>query len=603
MLHFTPITKTATSVLHTIAIAAKDRKIKPEAIDFDLLSFQTFFKAPQYPEWTLLEAPLETLFEESMIRSSALELRQEYEIRLRPYDPHYLPLKLDMSLASNKTKSKVVAIIKPGTILPCVSDIKELIKAEIYRKKLKAGLYIALFEADLDREIEAFIAASPCEEPLSQEMRITVALSPAPLAPVHDSIVYHYDKKEKNANQLIDGVDANELIIEYIKPQAGKSGRSCNGKAIEVREPSTKHAHYLQIDETLLKREDPKSIYYFSKIAGYVKNHRGQISISNEVSLKSASFKETGSIDPGKDRDVTVKIEKTKSSEDAVGTGVRIDVKELNVQGTVGSNVIVRANELSIGDQTHRNSTLEAVENATIKLHRGKLKAKTATIEVLETGIIIADEVKVKKMLGGEIIAKRVFVDELISNAKIVASERIEILSIFGNGNKLYIDPNKIEGYHEEIQKLQEQIKTDQKSLKASQLEYLNKHTAHKALTPRIKSFQKKIIAATQSGKPPLKADVIRIKQYKHNSELLKAQAQQITQHEQELQNLETALEKLYDADLHAKVIHKGVYDGQTQVIFVDTQTAQEYAITPDTRMQSIFLSKVGDDKMINWET
>ncbi|MEA1920040.1 MAG: flagellar assembly protein A [Campylobacterota bacterium] len=603
MTKFTPVIKTATHVQKALTQAAKDRKIPLNKVDFDLLSVQTYFKTPKHPEWTLLDTELERMFNEKTIRSNALELRQEYEIRIRPYESNYLPLTLNMGLAANKTKSKVLALIKSGNILPCVSDIKELVKNEIYRKKLKAGLFIGLFEPGLDESIANFVDNSPCETPLENETRISIALSPGPISPIHDSIIYHYNKQEKSDNTMIDGIDANELIIEYIKPKAGQNGRSCTGQHIEVREPKTDYATFLKSDETIIKKDDAKSIFYFSKIPGYVKNEGGNISISNEVSIKAATFRGTGSIDPGKEKDITVNIKGKKSSEDSIGTGVNIDVKELNVDGTIGSNVKVKADALNVGEQTHRNSELEALEHATIKLHRGKLRAKTATIDILETGTVIAEEVKVKKMLGGEIIAHRVVIDELMSNAKITALESIEILSIFGDGNKLYIDPNKIESYHEKIETLVQSINTEEKAFKASQLDYTDRFTKHKNLAPRIKSFQKKVIAATQAGKQAMKADVLRIKQYKKSSEALKEHAQNIAIKGQEIETLKADLEKLYEADIHAKVIHHGVYNGHTQVIFVDTKTGEEYSITPERRYKSIYIDKVGDKKMINWET
>ncbi len=600
MSKFTPVTKTSTNINKSILQAAKDRKLKPQQIDFDLLSFQTFYRTPKLKEWTLLDTQLEHLFDEKMIRSPLLELRQEYEIRLRPYDKDYLPLKLDLKLTANKTKSKIIAIINPENIFPCASDIKKLIKDEIYRKKLKAGLYIGLFESSLDDDISKLVENTTCEEPLKQQQRLIIGLSPGPVAPIHDTLIYHYDKKDRSDNKMIDGVDANELIVEYIKPQRGKNGRSCDGKALQVREPGTKYATFIKADKsTVIEKEDSNSIKYFAKIAGYVQNKKGEISISNEVSIKSASFKSTGSIDPGEDKDIVVNIKGKQSHEDSISSGVNIDVKELNVQGTIGSNVRVKANELSVGEQTHKNSQLEAVEHANVKLHRGRLKAKSANIDILETGSVIADEVYVKKMLGGEIIAHRVIVDELISNTTIIASESIEIRSIFGTHNKLIIDPNKIDTYHEKILSIKDELKVLEKNFKEHQLEYTKRHTTHEKLLPRIKTFQKKVVMATKAGKAPMKADVIRIKRYKKEAQILNEQLKDITQKEQEIENLKNELQKLYDADIHAEVIYKGVYDGHTQVTFVDTKTAQEYSITPETRAEKIVLEKRDDKKVI----
>ena len=63
---------------------------------------------------------------------------------------------------------------------------------------------------------------------------------------------------------------------------------------------------YLQCDSTVLKRESNDNITYFAKTAGYVKNERGLLSISKELLLTSASFKGTGSIETGKEKEIVV---------------------------------------------------------------------------------------------------------------------------------------------------------------------------------------------------------------------------------------------------------------------------------------------------------
>ncbi len=602
MSSFTPITKTTFNVMQLVTQIAAERHLKPEMIDFDLLAFQTFFKTPKHPEWTPLEGTLEQNFDEKLIRSELLQLHQEYEIRLRPYVRMNAAMQLTLSIAANKSKSKVVAQIRSGSMLPCASDAHEQIKSEIYKRKLRAGLMIGIFENDLDDGIATLIHTSPCETPLAEDVRITIGEAPGPIMPVHDSIIYHYDKNEKKDNQLLNAVDEGELIVEYIKPRRGRNGRSCDGKAVEVPEPKIKHAGYIQCDSTVLRRENDAGITYFAKTAGYVKNERGLISISKELALQSASFKGTGSIETGKEKEIVVTIAHKNSSEDAVGSGVNIEVKELNVEGTVGSNARVRADAISVGEQTHRKSELEAVEHANVKLHRGRLKAKTATIDVLETGSVIAEEVHVKKMLGGEIIAHRVSVDELISNATITALESIKILNIFGTNNHLIIDAKKIEGYQQKIDTLVADIKNRKKNLTEKELEYSNRHSAHLALAPRIKTFQKKVLAATQSGTAPMKADVIRIKQYKQNSELLKAEAERIATAAQELAAQEHFLEKLYDADLHASIEHAGSYDGQSKVTFVDTKSSVPYTVSPSGRARKIILEQSGNQKKIAYE-
>lgn len=598
MSRFTPVHKRATQIAKTIAEFAAHHQLKPELIDFDLLSYQTFYQTPKESEWTLLDAPLESLFEEKMIRSELLRLHQEYEIRLRPLQESPTPI----TLSANKAKSKIVALIKAGSTLACEGAPERWLKDQIYKRKLRAGLMIGIFEPNLDAQLSVLASRLTCNTPLEADLRLIIGESPGAVEPIHDAIILHYDKKAKSDNQLLQGVDEGELVAEYVKPKRGRNGRGCDGAYVEVIEPKTKYASYLQCDSTLLRRENDDSITFFAKISGYVKNERGLLSISKELSIKSASFRKTGSIDPGLEREIIVNIAHKESSEDAIGSGVSINVKELNVKGTIGASASVRAEAINVGEQTHKKAQLEALEHANIKLHRGRLKAKTAKIEILETGSVIADEVHVQKMLGGEIIAERVIIDELISNATVTALESITVGAIFGSNNQLIIDARAIESYAQQLDALQGEIKRLVGELDARKIAYTNRHSAHIALAPRIKTFQKKLIAAQQSGQAPLKADIIRIKQYKQAQEELAAEAQALAGMQQTIDETTARLRRLEAADLHARIRHKGGYDGQSKVIFVETQSGRRHSFVPEGKMGTIFLQKEGEETKIAWE-
>ncbi|MEA3522714.1 MAG: flagellar assembly protein A [Campylobacterota bacterium] len=599
---FEPIIETVTNVNKTMASLARGRLFKPEEIDFDLLSYQTYFKVKTHDDWTLLDTHLEALFDDKIIRSKEFELHQEYEIRIRPYDKSLVLSSLNISIAANKLMHKVVAIIKPQSYFPCATDVSKLVKDTIYKRKLRSGLLIGVFEEGLDEAIASLVQNHPCETPLEDEIRLNIGISPSPKSPIHTSVIYHYDRKEKRDNKLMDGVFDNELIIEYIKAKKGKNGRSCNGKFLQVRNPSFRELGYSIDLKTIEIVEDDDSIKYFAKIPGYVLIDNGVISISKNLALEKASFKKTGSIDPGMDKDIILDIRSNLSSEDAVGSGVSIDVHEVNIKGTVGANTNIQANELNVGEQTHRNSALNAAEHAKVKLHRGKLKAKTAEIDILENGSVVADEIHVKKMLGGELIGHTIKVDELISNGRIIALKSIEITSIVGKNNKLIIDPDRIENYHEKIEHLKEELSLGNESFKVAQLELVHKHTNHKNLAPRIKKIHKKVIEATKASRAPLKSDIARIKQYKQNTNALKVLAEDLKTREALIHNIKQELEKLYEADLHATISYNESYDGQTQIIFIDTKTSQEYTFYPTTTYPHIFLEKTDDEKKIAWK-
>ncbi|QOY52716.1 hypothetical protein [Candidatus Sulfurimonas baltica] len=598
MLIFTPVTKISFNIINTINEVAKDRNIKQNDVDFDLLGVQTLIQSVKHKDWTIIEEPLEKIFDEETLRSNSLFVKQEYKIKLRPYMQNKFFENIKIEIALNKAKSKVVATFKKGSIFPCDDNLAKLLKKEINRRKLRLGLLIGHFEGTLNSVLIKLSKVVKCNKPLQKDLRITIASSPGAVFAVDDSIILHYEKNEK---KFIEGVDINELIFEYIKPKKCLHGRSCNGNQITVSEPKVEFSHYRSDKETIEAIEDENSIKYYSKVNGYVKKESDVISISKEVSINSASFRNTGSISTGEDKDISININNKNSSDDAVGSGVSIDVKELHVDGTVGSYAKVKATDLSVGEQTHRNSQLEAVENAKIHLHRGNLIAKTAQIEILENGTVKADDVHVKKMLGGEIIGKRVIVEELTSNTTIIASESIEIHTISGQHNKLIINPDKIESYHEKTQALKREMNTKKTLLAEIKQEYEKSLSEHTKQLDRIKVFQKRVIIATKAEKAPNRTDVIRVEQYKNEAEKLKITAELIAEEENELIATSKELEKLYEAELHAKIINKSRYDGHTQVVFIDVKTSQEYSMIPEGVYKELFLKKDGSDKKISW--
>lgn len=599
MASFTPFTKTAVNVTDLLAEAAKDRLLDPKEVDFDLLGIQTLVKTPKHKEWTIIEEPLEKLFEEKLIKSQLLEIRQEYEIRIRPFEQSKFLKDIQLSILTNKTKSKVVAVFKEGTVFPNVKNLAKLLRNEIYRRKLRLGLLVQHFEKTLNSTLIKLSKAVKPGVVLKKDVRITIGESPGPLLPVDDEIILHYKKKQHEERNLIDTIDAGDLMFEYIKPQIGKNGRGCDGKFFEVRKPKIMYDRYKPDLSTIEIVEDDESVKYYAKREGYYKDEFGLISVSQKVAIESATFKNTGSINAGEDKDISVNIAKSNSNDDSVGSGVKIDVKELNVEGTIGASAKVKAQALSVGEQTHMKAELEAVEHAKIKLHRGKLKAKTAEIDILENGTVEADEIHVKKMLGGEVIGRHIVIEDLVSNTMVIASELIEVEKISGEHNQLIINPKKIEAYHDKIESLKTEYKEKKLSVEKS-LEGIAKEIAeHEEQLDRIKTFQKRVLAATKAGKTPNKSDVLRIRLYKDNAKKLEAQSQKIALEEKELAQAQEELDKMYEADSHAKIINKSGYDGTSKVIFIDVQTNEHYSMTPNGEYPVLVLQKEGSEKKI----
>ncbi len=597
---FSPVVTVTDNITNVLLDIANEEGISADAFDFDLLSYETYYQGTVDEEWqrlgnnTLLEVTTEV-----EIRSSTFMLRQEYEIRIRPALPHPL-LDLRFTIASDRYKSKLVAIIDPSSTIPLKKGIQEWIKEAIRNKQLRLGFMIGLFEPNLDREINRLLLKIQKEGPLKAPYRLPIGEFYPPILPIDDKVVLHY-KHLKKENNFIDGVKPDDLLLEYIFPKNGRDGRGCDGGHIAVPDPQVRHAGLIVIDdETISSEQDEASIRFYARVSGYLQRKKGIFTISQELQIDSANMRKTGSIEAGSDKEISLKIKKKVASEDSVGTGVNIDVQKLDVSGTVGAHAKIQACELNIGAQTHKKSDIQVSEKAHIHLHRGNLRAKEATIKILEIGRVEADVVRVEKMVGGEIIARIVEVDTLYSNATITALESITVHRIAGNGNNLIIDPRAIESYEAQIEALELDIRTKTSRIQLQSKEFIARELAFKEQVSRVKQYQQRIMQARKNGIEPMKADVVRIQQFKTQAESLRNESEKLDRENDELQELRAQLEKLYEADLHAVVSHPGIYDGHTRIVFIDPKTSEEYAITPQYKAARIRLIREGDEKQIH---
>lgn len=594
---FIPITLISSNVTEDLKKIARDHRIAVEKLDFDLLSYETYFKETMDEEWQLLRASnLLSQTTEVELRSPHFQIRQEYQIHIRLLKPHPY-LDLHFSIATDKTKSKAIAIIQPTSKIPLKKGVQEWLKEAIVRKQLRHGLLIGLYDLDLDREINRLIIKIQKEGPLAFLYRLPIGEFFLPIAPINDKVILHYKELNKTKS-LIEGVNPEDLILEYVLPKYGRDGRACTGEHIAVADPVLKYATYILIDpETIRSEQDEESIRFYATVSGFVERKQGIFFISQELQIESASFKKTGSIETGLDKDVSLKINKKVDSEDAIGMGVNIDVQKLDVSGTVGGNAKIQACEVNIGAQTHKKSHINVSEIANIHLHRGNLKSKEANIAILEAGKVEADIIRINKMMGGEIIAREIHIDTLYSNARVIALESITIQKIEGEGNNLIIDPLAIESYNYQISELEMNIRDKNSKIQIESKEFIARKIKLKEQNERIQQIQERVLAKQKKGEIPLKADMVRLQQYKTEAEQLKEFVNLIKEAEASLQQLEEKLEKLYEADLHAVVTNYGIYNGHNRILFIDPKTRREYGITPEGKATHVRLQQEDDEK------
>ncbi|MDP1784424.1 MAG: FapA family protein, partial [Sulfuricurvum sp.] len=335
---------TTPNILDELTKTAHLWRLPLDAIDFDLLSYQTQYRGTIDEDWRTLEATkLEEITTEVEIRSATLLIRQEYHILIRPLKPHP-HFDLRFKIASDKYKSKAIAIVDPSSKIPLKKGLQEYLKETIYRKKLRSGFMIGITQATLDQEINQMLLKIQKEGKLKAPYRLSIAHFFPPTPPSNDNVLLHYKKSQRD-NNLVDGVRSDDLILEYIFAVSGRDGRSCSGEHISVGEPLIRYENAITIDpESIRSEEDHLSIRFYATQSGYVERKSGIFTISHDLHLKSADFKRTGSIEAGLDQEIHIKIgDSHHHHDDSVGMGVNIDVQKLDVKGTVGSHTKIKA--------------------------------------------------------------------------------------------------------------------------------------------------------------------------------------------------------------------------------------------------------------------
>lgn len=147
----------------------------------------------------------------------------------------------------------------------------------------------------------------------------------------------------------------------------------------------------------------------------------------------------TNSILGGVEKMAEVDIDCPDKTKDAVQNGAIIEAEVVNIKGTVGEKVIIKAKKLTINGQTHQSALMYADE-ASINIHKGILYAKEADIDKLESGKVYGGSINVLDAQGAKIVGDSIVVSNLHSNTHIKFCEKLHLKAINGNENQISFD-------------------------------------------------------------------------------------------------------------------------------------------------------------------
>lgn len=576
---FEPIIVDTKNVVKELKTVSSTQKIELKYVDFSLLDVATIFRTNPNEEWESLTEEKKDIFDsDDFFIHKELEIFQQYKIEI--FDSRTKKENLilpEIKLGANTNITKVVATVRKSLDVRYGDGFEEKLVEDINKKKIRAGILVNIREKDMRRELRRVSSLVRVNEMLEKDLTFVVMEGINYLPATDDDLIFHYKKKinKEDEKGRVDyskrgyllPVNEGEIIIEYIKPKAGKPGRTCRGKYIEIIEPKITNNSAINTTEAYTIKEDDNSIKYVACKNGYVKEEKGTFDIQEELELDQVSFRSTGSIEAGLDSNVTINIKEVDEFKDAVGEGMRVETSTLKVDGSVASNASIKTNEVTIGGQTHKTSKIET-NKAQVGVHRGTIVGKEISVDRLEGGTIMGDVVRVNSVLGGEIIAKKIYIDLLMSNASLITSELIEIKHVKGNNNKLTVDPARIKGLSKMLLDINQRIENANKEyrLLPKKLE-LKKNVLDKN-RDAVGAIKNKIIELKSKGINPPANLISKLKDYQQLTNEYNLLLKEIKLKKSEIKELKNELDEHQNKIFQAKIINHSSWTDYNEIRF-----------------------------------
>ena len=585
------------SVAKELFKIAKSYEMDADLLDFNLLDVQTYtriYDGKQETEWEELAVEESQKFnDEALLLNPHFQIKQTYEIEIfssKPAknDPYY---ELKLAVGANATKCKVYLSIAKGSRVQYIPQFEHDLIDMINRKKIRAGILVYMFDSMVEGVASKISARVRIAEKLEFEQSEThlIAEGYEPTATINDQLILHYENtKEVDENEKVDyasrgfiqSVKKGEFLIEYIKAKMGKPGRNCRGEYMEPKEPVVRHEPNFRVSENIKVIEDENSIRYYADENGYIAFEDNTYVIKKEVDVDAISFKTTGSIDSGVDSDVNMSVKEADAIKDAVGSGMKVEVTEIEVEGNVGSNASVIAKKANIGGQTHKKAMVRADE-LEINVHKGSAYGKHVHITRLEHGRVEGDTVEVAQAIGGIIRAKEIEIDICASHVKATATRKIEIKKMLGSENTFTIDPllsrdvqNSKEDHEDKIEEIKIRLRELKKEIDKYTSLIKNGTKAYLEIKKRLVHYQKNKVKMPASF-------VKKYKQFQNMKQRLKELKEEFGIKQEKLNLLTTRTASFQDNILDARIINRDKWVGYNEIKFKLVDPPMELVYKP----------------------
>ena len=550
--------------------------IEVRTLDYKIISYKTYYKKKESPRYReLKEIDREKFFKKENILNPELEILQKLKVEVYKRNSSRFPIKI--AIGGNKSLTKVVATIKMQEEVNYFDGLEREILSEIDKKKAKLKILLGCFDGDLRSEIKKLVSSIRVNKKI--EKNVTIVLCQAYEMKKHTvgEIFYKFREKEEDSGQRVDHsnkgfmhtIKEGDVIIEVLQPKEGSVGRDCRGNLIALKEVElSNEIPEIKASEDIECKELEDKIVYIANRSGFINETKpNEFEISDEMIVNEVSFRTTGSIEAGSDKDIKIDIKCNDSMSDAIGAGVHIETSEVKAEGNVGNGAVVKAKVIEIGGQTHQSAKLYGGD-VSVNLHKGFVDGENITIDLLDGGKVVGDVVRIKKASGGEIEAREVYIETVLSNVTVYASHYIELNKVEGTGNKFIIDAKAQRGFKDKV----ETIKAGISAVKSNMEKITKKIKQIKAKIYNEKEttikIHERIIELRAGGTKPPASLVTKMRENQNRIKEHNLLLKELKDARMENETLAEDLTNLQSSVFDAKVINNSTWREFNEVIF-----------------------------------
>lgn len=565
-LNFVPqVIKNCENITEHLQQFSTSSTIALEKIWFDVINVNTFIKINSQDDPHMVTGNELAQFEkDSFYTKEDFSVYQTYDIRIRPKTKDY-GIMLDISPDEDKVYvifdesfvmiddeeffEEIFGVIDSLMAQNKIIFRQQVEQREAFKKALKENKQDCLFEKILLKSSPDFIPAKPAE--------------------------FHFTLKEEweNAKSKVApenaffGVGIEGTIAEYIKPVEGKNGRNLKGEFVKIDTRKIEQIQPVTFNKSYVRREEAQDRWIFkSLISGYIKIISNIITFNTNYEFNSMKTINSPIFLGGLDSGITLTITSSDDFSDAVGTNMIIEATKIDIIGSIGENVQLTAQSITIKGQTHQSSII-CSNDADITTHKGKFYGQNIKVKNLESGFIQTNECSIEHSNGGTIYAKKVSVKKLRSNNQIHFSSECNIKEIQSGNNQITISANAYVATQETIEFIKKKISLLKSKMRLMAKEYESlvlKAKQNKPIIDKIKTSDKaaqKAMLADEDIKRTYQEFTIYIKQ-------LKAIKKELLNMQEQIKQLSYNLLQIEDETLRAKISTHSEWKQENEIIY-----------------------------------